>query len=399
MHPKRVAIVVDGTGARGAYEAGTLSVLVPRLRAAGCEPRVYIGTGAGAITATLFAASAHLPPADQARAVLELWRGVSVSQVYRSPLLTLPGVAAHLVGQLLGLPGVGVTRLLDTAPLRRTVARAIDRQRLQDNITDKGLTVAVLTTSGTDDRTVVFVDRDDGVPAPGSDDERPLDYVAVHMQSEHVLASCAIPMLFPPVRVCKPSGAPGWYLDGGLRLHAALKPALALDADALVVVATHPMRDTTTTPQPGGLAPDIDDILIEFVNGVLAGRLVEDLRTLAKINASLAEDALVTATGRLRKKIPYVFVGPAHSQTLGRLALEVLRRKPRYPGALAPRLRQLELRLMAHALEGDGPRRGDLVSYLYFDQEFIRACIELGQRDANAVLTGLPANEVPWRVD
>ncbi len=342
---------------------------------------------------------AHLPPADQARAVLELWRGVSVSQVYRSPLLTLLGVAAHLVGQLLGLPGVRVTRLLDTAPLRRTVTRAIDRQRLRDNITGMGLTLAVVTTSGTDDRTVVFVDRDDGVPAPGSDDERPLDYAAVHMQSEHVLASCAIPMLFPPVWVCKPSGSPGWYLDGGLRLHAALKPALALDADALVVVATHPMRDTTTTPQPGGLAPDVDDIFIEFVNGVLAGRLVEDLRTLAKINASLAEDALVTATGRLRKKIPYIFVGPAHSQTLGRLALEVLRRKPRHPGALAPRLRQLELRLKAHALEGDGPRRGDLVSYLYFDQEFIGACIDLGQRDANAVLTGLPVSEVPWRVD
>ncbi|HWT50115.1 MAG TPA: patatin-like phospholipase family protein [Mycobacterium sp.] len=400
IHPTRVAIVVGGAGARSGYEAGALSVLVPRLRAAGCEPRVYVGVGAGAITATLLAASAHLPPADQASAVLELWRGVSVSQVYRSPLLTLPGVATHLIGQLVRLPGVRLTRLLDTAPLRRTAARAIDRQQLRDNIADKGLTLAVVTTSGTDDRTVVFVDRDDGVPAPGSDDERPLDYVAVHMQPEHVLASCAIPMLFPAVRVRKPSGSPGWYLDGRLRLHAPLKPALALDADALVVVATHPMRDTTTTPQTGGLAPDIDDILIEFVDTILADRMVEDLRTLDKINALLAEDALVaTATGRLRKKIPYVFVGPAHSQTLGRLALEVLRRKPRYTGALAPRLRQLELRLMARALKGDGPRRGDLVSYLYFDQEFIRACIELGQRDANAVLTGLPANEVPWRVD
>ncbi len=400
MPPKRVAIVVGGAGARGGYEAGALSVLVPRLRAVGCEPRVYVGTSAGAITATLFAASTHLPPADQARRVLDLWHAIAVSEVYRSPLVTLPGVAAHLVGQLLRLPGVRLTRLLDTAPLRRTLQQAIDRQRLRDNIADKGLTLAVMTTSSTDDRTVVFVDRDDGVPVPGSDDERPLDYVAVQMQPEHVLASCAIPMLFPAVRVCKPSGSPGWYLDGGLRLHAPLKPALALDADALVVVATRPMRDTTTTPQAGGLAPDVDDILIEFVDSVLADRMVEDLRTLDKINALLAKDELVaTATGRLRKKIPYVFVGPAHSQTLGRLALDVLRCKPRYSGALGQRLRQLELRLMAHALEGDGPRRGDLVSYLYFDQEYIRACIKLGQRDANALLTGIPANEVPWRVD
>ena len=112
MQPKRVAIVVGGAGARGGYEAGALSVLVPRLRAAGCEPRVYIGAGAGAITATLFAASAHLPPADQARALLELWRGVAVSEVYRSPLLTLPGVAARAIGQLVRLPGVRLTRLL-----------------------------------------------------------------------------------------------------------------------------------------------------------------------------------------------------------------------------------------------------------------------------------------------
>jgi NTE family protein len=400
MHPNRVAVVVGGAGARGGYEAGALSVLVPRLRAAGCEPRVYIGVGVGAITATLLAGSAELPPADQASAVLEWWRGVSVSQVYRSPLLTLPGMATRLLGQLVRLPGVRLTRLLDAAPLRRTVEQAFDRQRLQDNIADKGLTVAVVATSGTDDRTVVFVDRDDGVPVPASDDERPLDYVAVQMRPEHVLGSCAIPMLFPPVRLWKPSGSPGWYLDGRLRLRAPLKPALALDADALVVVATHPLRDTTTTPQRGGLAPDIDDLLIQIVDGALADRMVEDLRTLGKINALLTEDSPVaTATGRLRKKIPYVFVGPAHGDTLGRLALEVLGDKRRYSGGFAPRLRQLELRLLAHALEGDGPRRGDLVSCLYFDQEFIRACVELGQQDADAVLTGLRANEVPWRIN
>ena len=104
------------------------------LRAAGCEPRVYIGSSAGAITATLFVALTHLPPADQARQVLDLWRTISVSEVYRSPLITLPGVAAHLVGQLLRLPGVRLTRLLDTAPLRRTAQQAIDLQRLRDNI-------------------------------------------------------------------------------------------------------------------------------------------------------------------------------------------------------------------------------------------------------------------------
>jgi NTE family protein len=162
------------------------------------------------------------------------------------------------------------------------------------------------TEQGTDNRTVVFVDREDGVPVPGADDERPIDYVGVRIRPEHVLASCAIPVLFPSVRVRKPSGATGWYLDGGLRLTAPLKPALALDADALVVVATHPMRDTTTTPQPGGVAPDVDDILGVFVDIAFIDRTVEDLRTLDKINALVPEDELVaTASGRVRKKVPF----------------------------------------------------------------------------------------------
>lgn len=160
------------------------------------------------------------------------------------------------------------------------------------------------------------------------------------------------------------------------------------------------MHDTTTTPQPGGLAPDVDDILVELVDIVLVDRMVEDLRTLDKINALGPEDELVaTAGGRLRKKVPYIFVGPAHRETLGLLALEVLNSKPRYSGGLGSRLRQLELRLITHALEGDGPRRGDLLGYLYFDREFVRASIELGQRDANALFCRVPTTEVPWRIN
>jgi NTE family protein len=400
MQWKRVAIVCAGAGARGSYEAGALSVLVPRLRAAGCEPRVYMGTSAGAINATLFAALAHLSPADQARQVLDYWRGLSVSEVYRSPVMTFPSVAARFAGQTLRLPGVRLSHLLDTAPLHRSTQRAIDIRKLRDNIAQKNLTLAVVTTSGDDNRTVVFVDREDGVPAPAGDDERPIDYVGVRMQREHVLASCAIPILFPAVRVHKPSGSPGWYLDGGLRLNAPLKPALALDADALVVVATSPMRDTTTTPQPGGLPPDVDDISAEVLDIALVDRIVEDLRTLDKINGLLTTDQLVaTAGGRLRRKVPFVFVGPTHRETLGRLALEVLHGESRRSGGVVARFRQLELRLMARAFEGDGPCRGDLVSYLYFDQEFIRASIELGQRHANALFDGVPATEVAWRVD
>jgi len=51
---------------------------------------------------------------------------MSVSEVYRSLLFTLPGVTARLVGQTLRLPGVRLTHLLDTARLRRKAHAAID---------------------------------------------------------------------------------------------------------------------------------------------------------------------------------------------------------------------------------------------------------------------------------
>lgn len=396
LEQNRVAVVVAGAGARGGYEAGALSILVPRLRAAGYEPTVYIGTSAGAINATLFAAHAHCSPTEQASRVLDLWRSISVADVYRSPVLSFPCVAAHLVGQLLRVPGVRFTHLLDTTPLRRKAENSIDIRRLRHNIIDKKLTLAVVATSGDDNRTVVFVDREDGVPVPPSDDDRPIDYVGVQMQPEHVLASSAIPVLFPAVRVQKPSGTARWFLDGGLRLNAPLKPALSLDADRLVVVATHPIRDDTTTPEPGPLPPDADDILVQLLDIVLVDRMVEDLRTLNKINA-LVPDKKVTATGRLRRKIPYLFVGPKYRETLGDLAIDILHRDRKHSGDLSYRLRELELDLMGHLLEGDGPRRGELLSFLYFNHEFIEASIELGQRDARALFKGLPSGDVRWQ--
>jgi NTE family protein len=96
------------------------------MRAAGFEPKVYVGTSAGAVNATRLTAFAHLAPADQASRVLDQWRSMSVSEVYGSPLLALPGVTARLAGQTLRLPGVRLTHLLDTAPLRRKAHAAID---------------------------------------------------------------------------------------------------------------------------------------------------------------------------------------------------------------------------------------------------------------------------------
>lgn len=398
--PRRVAVVVAGAGARGGYEAGALSVLVPRLRRAGIDALLFVGTSAGAINATLFAATAHLPAAEQAEEVLDVWRGISVSDVFRSPLLTAAGTAALAAGQLLRFPGVRLTGLLDTAPLRRTAADKVNWDRLRAGLDGGRATLAIVATSGIDNRTVVFVDRAGEEPLPPSDDDRPIDYVGARIGPEHVLASAAIPAVFPPVRVPTATGSGGWYIDGGVRLNTPLKPALALGADAVAVVATHPPEGGAAPPKDlasGGEPPDVDDTLVRLMDAALVDRMVEDLHTLAKVNALVGPGGDNAGASRPHTVVPYLAVGPSERGTLGLLAADVFARSRRGLRGAGRALRQSEMRLLARVLLGDGPRRGDLLSYLYFDPDFIEASIEVGQRDAAALFGGASPDTVPWR--
>jgi NTE family protein len=399
--PWRIAIVVAGAGARGGYEAGALSVLIPRLHEMGVDVSMYIGTSAGAINATLFAGFAHLPPAEQAQRALDIWRGIKISDVFESPVRTSPGVALRFLGQTLHVPGMRLTSLLDTEPLRRTADKAVGWQQLRANIDGQALTLAVVTTSGDHSRSVVFVDRPRGAPLPPSDDDRPIDYVPTQIGPQHVLASSAIPIAFPPVRIDDPADAKGWYLDGGVRLNAPLKPAISLGADALVAVATHPLEEPVRPPQPSPPPPDVDDMVVQLIDTVLVDRMVEDARTLCKINTLIGPNDAVTRRGRRFEKKPLLFVGPPTRATLGEKAMEVFDNQRPYGGDAVEMLRRYELRILGHALAGDGPRRGDLFSYLYFDRDFIEASIALGQQHAEdhftrARLEGVPSDEVPW---
>jgi NTE family protein len=404
-----VAIVVAGAGARGGYEAGALSVLVPRLRTAGVNISMYVGTSAGAINATIFAAFSHLPPDEQAACALNVWHDISVGNVFRSPIVTSPAVALRFAGQMLRVPGARLTSLLDTEPLWRMARRKVDWNQLRKNIDNEELTLAVVTTSGSNNRTVVFIDRPGDAPPPYSDVDRPIDYVHAPIGPEHVLASAAIPIVFPPVRLDGPDGFAGWYVDGGVRLNAPLKPALSLGAKKLVVVATHPKDDSQSAPQPNPAPPDVDDMVVRLLDAALVDRMVEDLRTLRHINELVelvttqqsptgAPRQVTTASGP-REVIPYLFVGPQKRESLANLADRVFRQRHWNAKSVGQLLREVELRALGHAFAGDGPRRGDLFSYMYFDQDFINASIEEGKRDAHARLAGLPADQVAFQTE
>jgi NTE family protein len=387
---ERIGLVVSGGGARGAYEAGALSILLPELERRGQRPSLLVGTSVGAINAAYLAASRHLSADEAATGGIERWTEVTKGRVVR-PILTrqVPLTALRYVGEILSLPGVRMASLLDPKPLARNLDRWIDWARVRRNVAGGAVqALAVVATAARSGRTVVFVEGDHD---RGLHHSHVLDYVEAEVGTEHVRASAAIPILFPPVRVERPPEARGWYVDGGTRLNTPIKPALDLGAERLVVVGTEASSEASSEHGRHDCeAPDFGDSALHLLQGTLVDPLAEDIIMLGNVNlffsdgeGAPAAKSYRAARGKLPyRKVPYVFVAPERRGAIGELASEVFR--ARYGGLKA--LRSPDLRLLSQLLGGESPTHGELLSYLFFDREFMQELISMGQRDARRCL-------------
>jgi NTE family protein len=376
----RVALVLAGGGARGAYEVGALATLAPALTAGGETPGIIVGTSIGALNGAFFAARADEPLPDAAAAALAMWHGLRFGDALR-PLLSPPEL-----GRVLGaaatfahLPGASPLGLLDPAPLRGTLERHVEFDRIERNVEDGALAaVAVVATAYATTRSVVF---HHGGPAPGSDAAHAIDYAATVLAPEHVLASAAIPGAFPAVEIDRPGGYAGWYGDGGVRLNAPLKPALELGAERVVVIGLN----SSLTPAQAPTRPDAIDGVAQLLQVVLADQLAEDVATLAAINETLPPAGSSAKRGvRRRRRIPYIFIAPSDRLAIGRLAREVYARH--YAG-VSSLVRSPDLALLGRVLNADRSAvHGELLSYLFLAREFIEELVALGRRDAESWL-------------
>jgi NTE family protein len=368
---ERIGLVLAGGGARGAYEAGALSVLMPALEERGQRPRVILGTSVGAINAVFAAANAHLPAGDALDQGLVRWQSLEMDRVVRPILLEqAPKTALLYAGEFLGLPGAHLRGLLDPSPLEGTLDEWIDWKSLHRNVRDKTLdAVGVVATSAAAERSVVFVE---GRRKEELERSYAVDYMPTRLGTEHVRASAAIPTVFPAVRVEKPAAARGWYFDGGTRLNTPIKPTLDFGVDRVVVIATHSIAQP---PAPtDGPRPDFADGALELIQATLVDPLINDVRMLGKINE------LVGSSGRRGRyrRVPYIFVGPEKHGALGQVAERVFDES--FSGLR--QLRSPDVSLLSRLVGGEGRPHGELLSYLFFEGEFAREAISLGQEDA-----------------
>jgi len=389
-----IGLVLAGGGARGAYEVGVLSVLLPYLEARGERPGIIVGTSIGALNGAYLAATANLPASDSIAGGVELWRKVRYRDIL-DPLLS-PGELGRVLryfGELTGVPSAVVQSLLDNSPMQRTVPGLIEFSQLGRNIEDGALSsVALAATSYATGESVVFHHSRDGV-APPVDRKRAIRYEATPLADRHVRASAAIPVFFPAVAVSQPAGAAGWYGDGGTRLNTPIKPALKLGARKVVVIG---LNSSVTPHDPTPDRPDVFDGAAQLMQALLADQLAQDVATLAAHNEELAGRLPAAERGGdEREPIPYVFLAPRDRFDVGQLAADVYRRE--FAG-LRAKLGSRDLAALGYILNaGRNAVRGDLLSFLFFDESFIDALLERGETDAKRWLEGVGDGD-PWRL-
>jgi NTE family protein len=389
---KRVALVLPGGGARGAYEVGALSVLLPELERRGEKPTIFCGTSVGAINAAYLGSVAHLPVEEQVRRGLEHWKGLAKKDIIRSVVGPgLPRTIFRLVGDMLEVPGVRLAGLMDPTPLRRTLDKIVDWEGLAKNGRDGTYeAVCLVATSLARSGPVAWVQGRAEIPAQkrGAD----LRYVRVEeLEAQHVRASAAIPLLFAPVRVDHPEEESDFYVDGATRLNTPIAPALALGADRVIVIGFEPLGERAPREAAGKpIIPRIADVVSNIVDGLLVDQVNDDLHQMVTLNEMIAapRSAGARASRKIRsargapayRKIEYALVSPRRRGELGELADEVFDRRYRgWRGLLNPDL-PLFSRLLGN---GRTPARGELLSFLLFDDLYFDLLIEAGKRDAH----------------
>jgi NTE family protein len=359
-----LALVMSGGGARAAYQVGFLRTLAERFPE--LELPILTGVSAGAINAAVLASSEG-KLAARLDALADVWRGLHPRDVYSVGAVALARNAARW-GLRLVSGGTFKTRrlysLVDTAPLAKLLERALHAEKgeipgIERNLAAGALhAVAITASSYSTGQSLTFVQ--------GRDirlwERAHRRSIACNLRVEHVMASAALPMLFPAVEI-----GGHWFGDGGIRLTAPLSPAVHLGARRIIAISTRYGRSQAEADLPATEGyPPIAQIAGVLFNAVFLDLFDSDALSLQRVNR-IVERLPEEARGDL-ERVELLLLRP--SRDLGRLANEYEAELPR------------AFRFMTRGLGTRETRSNDLLSLVMFQPDYLARLIGLGQSDA-----------------
>jgi NTE family protein len=360
----KTALVLAGGGARAAYQVGVLQAFKEIMPSPRVNPfPIITGTSAGAVNAAALAVHAN----DFGQAVdnlLDVWRNFEPRHVYRSDFA---GVIANSARWLFSLFFGAFLRdrrvsLLDNRPLAALLERRLEFDRIAGHIESGALDAVAITCSGyTSGQSVSFFEG-----APHIEGWKRSQRVGIpsRMRVEHLMASSAIPFLFPAYKLHRE-----FFGDGSMRQIAPVSPALHLGADRIIVVGTARIRNDAPERTRGDLYPTLAQVAGHVMNSIFLDSLAVDIERLERINRTISAVPAekLRQMGLSLHHVDVLVMTP--SVPLEEIAIKHVTSLP------AP------IRFLMRSI--GAMRRGgaNLASYLLFEQGYCGELIALGYHD------------------
>jgi NTE family protein len=363
-----VALVLQGGGARAAYQVGVLKAVSEALGHPSKNPfPIIVGTSAGAINAGVLASHAN----DFAHAVktLEsLWENIAPHHVYRSDFAGVAACSTRWLGAFLfgSLSKNNRVSLFDNSPLQKLLGSVTDAQNIQQHINAGDLTAVAVTASGyTSGQNCAFFQG-----APTLHGWKRSQRVGIRVQEllpHHLMASSAIPFAFPAVKINRE-----FFGDGSIRQTAPISPALHLGASRIFVIGTAKLIKDFPSRSRSETYPSLAQIAGHAMSSIFLDSLATDLELLQRVNTTfkLVDEDKLKASGVALRHVDIFVACP--DKPLEDSAYK-------HVGDLPTPIRFL-MRSIGAMRKGGAA----LASYLLFDQGYCRALIEMGYQDTIA---------------